>query len=60
MIQLIKCVRRFSTLSSSTVTDPYMILGVQRKADFEEIKTEYFKLAAKYHPDINKSPDATA
>ena len=34
------------------------ILGIDKNANISEIKKAYFTLAKKYHPDINKSPNA--
>jgi hypothetical protein len=34
------------------------ILGVNRDADASTIKKAYYKLAQKYHPDVNSAADA--
>lgn len=38
--------------------DYYKILGIDKKADEKEVKSAYRKLARKFHPDVNKAPEA--
>lgn len=42
----------------ATKRDYYEILGVDKKASADDIKTAYRKLAMQYHPDRNKAADA--
>ena len=42
------------------MSDYYEILGVDKNASKDEIKSAFRKMARKWHPDINKAPEAEA
>lgn len=56
-ISLIKIQFRNFSEKESHKLDPYLILEVNRGADFKTIKAAYFKLARLYHPDTNKNDE---
>ena len=39
--------------------DYYETLGIKKNASLDEIRKAYKRLAKKYHPDLNKEPDAS-
>lgn len=40
--------------------DPYKVLEISKDASLEDVKEAYRKLAIKYHPKENSSPEAQA
>ncbi len=50
--------RFFHTSQVAHIEDPYKVLNISKNASPSQIKKAYFKLAKKYHPDINKASDA--
>eukprot|EP01025_Chloroclados_australasicus_P030039 TRINITY_DN3007_c0_g1_i1.p1 TRINITY_DN3007_c0_g1~~TRINITY_DN3007_c0_g1_i1.p1 ORF type:complete len:422 (+),score=41.81 TRINITY_DN3007_c0_g1_i1:38-1303(+) len=50
--------RRRVNLATQAGRDYYNILGVGKSADKKEIKSAYRQKARKFHPDVNKEPDA--
>ncbi|KAI1892735.1 hypothetical protein AGOR_G00136600 [Albula goreensis] len=52
------CLMLLYLLLTEAKRDYYNVLGVPRSASDRQIKKAFHKLAMKYHPDKNKSPDA--
>lgn len=44
--------------SAETINKKFEILGLKKDASARDIKERYYILAKKWHPDVNKSPEA--
>jgi hypothetical protein len=56
--KLLQVFRKKAIFIIKKVIDYYAILEVPRDATIDEVKRSYRRLARKYHPDVNPSPDA--
>jgi preprotein translocase subunit Sec63 len=45
-------------LAHDPLRTSYETLGIHRKASYQAVKRAYRRLARKYHPDVNQTPEA--
>ena len=57
--QLMRSFRASVILSNRKGPNHYQFLGIKTTASDKEIKMAYFKLAKKYHPDLNQDDETT-
>lgn len=50
--------REFHSTKATNLDDPYKTLGVDKSANASQIKKAYYKLAKKFHPDVNQEKGA--
>ena len=50
--------RQFHSTIIPRLDDPYKTLGVDKSANASQIKKAYYKLAKKFHPDVNQEKGA--
>ena len=48
--------KMYISINKNISKDPYVLLSVDKETSLKDVKKAYFKLAKKYHPDLN--PDS--